>query len=200
MAELLADVRYAFRSLRKSPGFTAVAALTLALGVGANSAIFSVLNGVVLKPLQYNSPDQLVRVASQFPTMGFTKFWISPPEFFELKERNRSFSAVGAYRTGTVSVGGDDAPLRATSAGATSDLFTTLGVPAYIGRPYNADEDVPNGERVAVISYELWTRAFGSDRGIVNRSIIINGNQVRVTGVMPPGFDVADAHVEVWLP
>ena len=200
MAELFSDIRYALRALRKSPGFTTVAVLTLALGIGANSAIFSVLNGVVLKPLQYAVPAQLVRVASQFPALGFTKFWISPPEFFELKERNRSYSSIGAYRTGTVSVGGDDAPLRATSAQATSDLFSTLGVPAMLGRTYNADEDLPNAERVVLLSYELWTRAFGSDRNIVGRSIIINGNQSRVTGVMPRGFDVADAHVEVWIP
>jgi hypothetical protein len=132
--------------------------------------------------------------------MGFLKFWISPPEFFELKERNRSFSSIGGYRTGTVSVGGDEAPLRATSATATSDLFTTLGVSAMLGRAYNAEEDLPNSERVALLSYEIWTRAFGSDRNIVGRSIIINGNPVRVTGVMPRGFDVADAHVEIWLP
>ncbi|MGH7443482.1 MAG: ABC transporter permease, partial [Longimicrobiales bacterium] len=200
MAELLADVRYALRSLRKSPAFALVAILTLALGIGANSAIFSVLNGVVLRPLPYGEPDQLMRVASQFPTLGFDKFWISPPEFFELKERNRSFSDMGAYRTGTVSVGGSEAPLRATSAIATWDLFETLAVPAHMGRPYTAEEDVPNGEAVVLLSYELWQRAFGGAPDMVGRTILVNGSDARVTGVMPAGFDVADANVEVWVP
>ena len=103
MGNFVADLRYAVRSLAKSPGFTAVAVLTLALGIGANSAIFSVVNGVILKPLQYRQPGELVMITSQFPNMGFAKFWMSTPEFFELKERNRSFANIGAYRTGEVS-------------------------------------------------------------------------------------------------
>jgi putative ABC transport system permease protein len=200
MADLLADVRFTLRSLARAPGFAIVAVLTLALGIGANSAIFSVLNGVVLRPLPYGEPESLVRVASRFPGLGFDKFWISPPEFFELKERTRSFTAFGGYRTGMASVGGDDAPLRATSSIATADLFEALGVNAHLGRPFTAEEDVPGGDAVVTLSYELWQRAFGGDPGIINRTIIVNGADTRVTGVMPPGFDVADARVEVWLP
>ena len=200
MTELYADVRYALRSLARAPGFALVAILTLALGIGANSAIFSVLNGVVLRPLPYDSPGQLVRVASRFPTLGFDKFWISPPEYMELRERTRSFASFGAYRTGMSSVGGGDAPLRAVSAIATADLFETLGVPARLGRPFNAEEDLPGGVNVATISWELWQRAFGGDPAILDRTIIVNGNETQVTGVMPPGFDVADARVEIWLP
>jgi putative ABC transport system permease protein len=200
MSELITDVRYAFRSLARAPGFAFVAILTLALGIGANSAIFSVLNGVVLRPLPYESPEQLVRVASRFPTLGFDKFWISPPEYMELRERTRSFASFGAYRTGMSSVGGDDAPTRAVSSVATADLFETLGVPARLGRPFNAEDDVPGGENVVTLSYELWQRAFGGDPDILDRTIIVNGSETSVTGVMPPGFDVADARVEVWIP
>ena len=200
MTELLSDVRYAFRTLLRTPAFAAVAVLTLALGIGANSAIFSVLNGVVLRPLPYPEPEQLVRLASQFPGLGFDKFWISPPEYLELKERSRSFVAIGGYRTGTTSVGGDDSPLRVTSAGVTHDLFDALAVPAFIGRPFNAEEDLPNVERVATLSYSLWQRAFAGDRDIVGRSIIVNGNSTRITGVMPPEFDVADARIEIFVP
>jgi putative ABC transport system permease protein len=200
MADLLADVRFATRSLLRAPGFAFVAVLTLALGIGANSAIFSVLNGVVLRPLPYHEPDRLMRVASKFTGLGFEKFWISPPEFFELKERARSFESFGGYRTGMTSVGGDDAPIRATSSIATHDLFETLGVRAHLGRPFSAEEDVPGGDPVVTLSYELWQRAFGGDRDIVGRSIIVNGADTRVTGVMPPGFDVADARVEIWVP
>ncbi|MGH7465118.1 MAG: ABC transporter permease, partial [Longimicrobiales bacterium] len=200
MAELFSDVRYALRSLARAPGFAFIAILTLALGIGANSAIFSVLNGVVLRPLPYESPERLVRVASRFPTLGFDKFWISPPEYMELRERTRSFAAFGGYRTGMSSVGGGETPIRAVSSVATADLFETLGVRAQLGRPFNAEEDVPGGENVATLSWELWQRAFGGDPGIVGRSIIVNGNDTRVTGVMPPGFDVADARVEIWVP
>jgi predicted permease len=200
MNDLLTDIRYALRALRKAPGFTLVAVLTLALGIGANSAIFSVLNGVVLRPLPYAEPDELVRVASQFPTLGFDKFWISPPEYLELQERSRALTSIGGYRTGQVSIGGTATPERVTSAIATHELFTTLGVPARRGRAFNAEEDAPNAEAVVILSHELWQRAFGGDPDIVGSSIQVNGNSARVTGVMPPGFDVADAGVEIWLP
>ena len=200
MEELLKDVRYALRSLRKSPGFTTVAVLTLALGIGANSAIFSVLNGVVLRPLPYAQPEALVRIHSKFTGLGFEKFWISPPEYFELEERSRTLSSFGGYRTNQVSIGGDDAPIRATSASATASLFPTLGVQPVLGRWYTAEEDVPNGEPVVMLSYEFWQRAFGGDRNILSRPVMVNGVQARVSGVMPAGFDVADAKVEVWRP
>ena len=200
MTDVLTDVRYALRALRKSPGFTIVAVLTLALGIGANSAIFSVLNGVVLQPLPYAQPGELVRVASKFPTLGFEKFWISPPEYLELQERSRTLASIGGYRTGQVSIGGTATPERVTSAIATHELFTTLGVPARLGRPFNAEEDAPNAEAVATLSYELWRRAFGGDPAIVGNTIQVNGSAVRVTGIMPPGFDVADAGVEIWIP
>lgn len=200
MTDLLSDVRYALRALRKSPGFTIVAVLTLALGIGANSAIFSVLNGVVLQPLPYREPGELVRVASKFPALGFEKFWISPPEYLELQERSRMLASLGGYRTGQVSIGGTATPERVTSAIATHELFTTLGVPARLGRAFNAEEDQPNAESVATLSYELWQRAFGGDPAIVGQTIQVNGAATRVTGVMPPGFDVADAGVEIWIP
>ena len=199
-AELWADVKYALRALARSPGFATVAILTLALGAGANSGIFSVLNGVVLRPLAYAEPDDLVRVYSAFPGIGFDKFWISPPEYFELRERNKSFASMGGYRTGTTSVGGDDAPLRVTSAVTTADLFTTLGVTPHLGRAFTEEEAMPGAEPVALLSYELWQSAFGGADDILSRQIIVNGASTRVTGVMPPGFDVADAGVQIWRP
>jgi putative ABC transport system permease protein len=200
MNELQQDVRYAFRSLRRSPGFATVAVLTLALGIGANSAVFSVLDGVVLRPLGYREPGRLVSIASRFPTLGFERFWISPPEYFELKEWSRSFSAIGGYRAQQASVGGGESPERVTNAFATADLFTVLGVPALIGRAYTAEEDLPGAEPVAVLSYELWQRTFGGARDILERSILVNGVSTRVAGVMPPGFDVEDADIEIWQP
>jgi putative ABC transport system permease protein len=199
MNELLANIRYAVRALVRAPGFAVVTLLTLALGIGANSAIFSVLNGVVLRPLPYAEPEELVRVASRFPSLGFEKFWISPPEFFELRERVTGFASIGGYRTGMASVGGGDAPLRATSAFVTHDLFDVLGVRPLLGRTFLEEETLPNAERVNVLSYTLWQSAFGGDPSIIGRTILVNGFESRVAGVMPPGFDVADAGVQIFI-
>jgi putative ABC transport system permease protein len=200
MSEFMADVRYALRALRKSPAFTTVAVLTLALGIGANSAIFSVVNGVVLKPLSYPQPERLVGVFSQFPTLGFDKFWISPPEYLELKERSRSYEAIGGYRTGQLSIGGGDAPERVTAATATWDFFDALGVAPLYGRTYTAAEDVFGAPPVVVLSHGLWRRAFAGDPNVVGRTIDMNGLPTEVIGVMPEGFDIADAGVEAWTP
>jgi putative ABC transport system permease protein len=200
MAEFGSDMRYALRSLRKSPGFAAVAVLTLALGIGANTAIFSVVNGVVLKPLRYAEPGRLVFLATQFPTLGFDHFWMSPPEFLELREWNRSFELMGGYRAGTASIGGDERPLRVTSAVATADLFPTLGVGPALGRTFLDEEDRPGAEPVTVLSWDLWRSAFGADPAVIGRAVMVNGQLREVVGVMPEGFDIDDAGVQVWLP
>ena len=114
--ELSQDIRYAGRQLRRSPGFAAAAIFTLAVGIGANSAVFSVVNGVLLEPLPYDSPEELVTVSTAFPTMGFEQFWMSPPEYFELREWNQAFEELGAYRVGAASIETLDRPLRVPSA------------------------------------------------------------------------------------
>jgi predicted permease len=194
------DIHFALRMLRKSPGFTAVALLTLALGIGANSAIFSVVNGVLLRPLPYRDPGRLVYLYSEFPTLGFSDFWVSPPEYRELQQRAHSFSAIGAWRTGRVNVAGSDNPVRVTSAIVSAEFFTTLGVPPFMGRPFTTEEDRPNGPAVAVISHGLWQRAFGADPGLVGKQVQIDGQPTTITGIMPEGFDIQDAGVDVWRP
>src|SRR5688572_28404538 len=121
------DVIRAARSLRRTPGFTAVALLTLALGIGANTAIFSVVNGVLLKPLAYPTPGQLMYLTTRFPAFGFDQFWVSPPEYMEFREINRSFAAVGAYTTGEVNLTAGERPLRARSAAVDEHLLAALG-------------------------------------------------------------------------
>ena len=122
------DLLYAFRSLGKSPGYAAVTILTLALGIGANTAIFSVVNGVILKPLPYPAPERLVFITSQFPGLGFDQFWVSAPEFVEFAESNRSFQHVGAYRAGAVNLGTPDQPRRVELRGhVTSELMPCSG-------------------------------------------------------------------------
>lgn len=201
LERLMQDLRWALRTLRRAPGFTLVAVLTLTLGVGANTAIFSVVNGVLLEPLPFPHPQQLVYIMSQFPTLGFDQFPVDAAEFLELRERNRSFQDVGAYVTGAVNIGGDgQQPARVNSAVASPSLFTALAVPAAIGRTFTEAEALPNAAPVAVLSHELWESAFAGDHGIVGRQIEVDGAKTTVVGVMPPGFDVHDQSVELWLP
>ncbi len=200
MHTLLQDLRYSVRTLIKSPVFTSVAVLTLALGIGANSAIFSVVNGVVLKPLEYRTPSRLVFISAAFPSMGFDKFWVSAPEFREYQEWTTSFSSIGAYNTGEVSINGVDAPIRVSGGFASAELFQTLGVEARVGRVYTLEEDIAGADPVMLISHELWQRVFGADPGLVGRSIEVNGVQRTVIGIMPPKFDVDDNRVEAWIP
>jgi len=124
----LRDVRHAARNLRRTPGFALVTILTLALGIGANTAIFSVVNAVILRPLGYPHPEQLICILSQLPTMGFDQFWVSPPEFVEFQERTHAFSAVGAFTSGQANLTAPDRPRRVNSASGTAELFSVLAV------------------------------------------------------------------------
>jgi predicted permease len=200
MKALLQDLRYACRLLLRSPGFTLLAALTLALGIGANAAIFSVANSVLLKPLPYRDSGRLMIIYSQFPTMGFNRFWVDPMEFTDFSRWNRSFKSVGAYATGEVNVSGRGEPVRAAAAVVSSGLFTTLGVDAKLGHYVTAAEDLPNTEKVVVLSDGLWRRAFAADPQILGRRIRVDGDDRTVVGVMPPGFTIGNERVEIWLP
>jgi putative ABC transport system permease protein len=195
------DARWALRGLLRAPGFAVVAILTLALGIGANTAIFSVVNGVLLEPLPYPRSQELVFITSQFPTLGFDQFPVDAAEYLELKERNRSFQDLGAYVTSAVNIGGEgQQPARVTSAIATASLFTTLGVPARVGRTFTPAEMLPNAAPVAVLSSELWESVFGGDRDIVGKQIDVEGVKTTVVGIMPPGFDIHDQGVKFWQP
>ena len=166
MDAFLRDVRHAIRNLLRTPGFAIVTILTLALGIGANTAIFSVVNAVILRPLGYPQPDRLVFISSQFPKMGFDQFWVSPPEFLELQERARSFSGDRRVRDRP------GEPDRGRSSAAREhrppcrpELFKVLGVNPMLGRGFDAAETLPNGAQVAMLSYETWQSAFGGQRG-----------------------------------
>jgi putative ABC transport system permease protein len=194
------EVMHAARGLLRRPGFTVVAVVTLGLGIGANTAIFSVVNGVVLEPLEYPESEKLVLLTSSFPTMGFTDFWISPPEYMQISERMRSFDVVGAFYTFQSSIGGDDQPERVNSTAVSWQLFQALRVAPRMGRFFTEEEDQPGGPNVAVLSYELWQRSFGGDPQIVGRAIDVDGTMTDVIGVMPEGFDVDESETEIWLP
>src|SRR4051812_12647581 len=197
---MLQHMRYAFRTLAKSPGYAAVTILTLALGIGANTAIFSVVNGVLLKPLPYPRSDRLLFFTSTFPGLGFDRFWVSVPEWSEFKERNRSFQDVGAYREGAVNLGTPERPRRVNSALVTPQLLDVLGVPPLRGRLFTDVDSRPGAEDVGIISSTTWQSDFGRDETVVGRVIQVDGTPTRIVGIMPPAFDIHDERIEVILP
>ena len=200
MEGLVRDVRHAVRNLARSPGFAIVTVLTLALGIGANTAIFSVVNAVILRPLRYPRPDRLIYISSQFPQMGFDQFWVSPPEFMEFQERTRAFAVVGAFATGEANLTAPDRPRRVNTVQASTDLFKVLGVNPLYGRTFDAAETRPNGPLVTILSNELWGSAFGARPEVIGSQVEVNGLSRTIIGIMPSSFDVADQHVELWNP
>ena len=188
MHTFLQDLKYALRMLKKNPAFTAVAILTLAVGIGANSAIFSVLNSVLLRPLPYRQPEQLVRVYSEFPTMKLQKFWLSPPELLDIQREAKSWEAIGAWAPGGQNVGTESEPLRVTSAAITRSLIDVLGVQPQRGRNFTEEEDRVGGPRVAIISHGLWQKGFGGASDIIGKQIQVNAATTTVVGVMPASF------------
>ncbi len=205
------DLRHAVRSLLRAPAYTAVTILTLALGIGANTAIFSIVNGVILRPLAYPKPEQLMYLTTQFPAFGFEQFWVSPPEYFEFREINRSFSAVGAFTTGEVNLTAGNRPLRVRAASVNDDLLTALGVPPAMGRLFRAGEADLSGPPpkpgappiplppIVILSHDLWQTAFGG-QNVVGQTVEVNGLMREVVGIMPPGTDVMDNRTEIWMP
>ncbi|HEY5401669.1 MAG TPA: ABC transporter permease [Pyrinomonadaceae bacterium] len=199
----LQDLKYALRMLRKYPAFTFVAILTLALGIGANSAIFSVVNSVLLRELPYRQPGQLVRVYSEFPTMQLQKFWLSPPELLDIQREAKSWEAIGAWAPGGQNIGTESEPLRVTSAAVTRSLIEVLGVQPERGRNFSEEEDRNGGPNVAIISHGLWQRGFGGTSDIIGKQILVNSQSTTVIGVMPLNFAFppgSNDQVEVLIP
>src|SRR5688572_27803930 len=154
------DLRYAIRSLWRQPGFAIITVLTLALGIGANTAVFSVVNGVLLRPLPYPEAERLEFITSKFPGLGFEQFWISTPAFLEFRDHNQSFESVGAYVTSAVNFG-TSPPTRPVSAQVTPELMPTLGVHPFLGRWFTAGDSGPNAPPVTILSWELWQQSLG---------------------------------------
>ena len=203
MQTFLQDLKYALRMLKKNPAFTAVAILTLAVGIGANSAIFSVVNSVLLRPLPYGQPGQLVRVYSEFPTMKLQKFWISVPEFLDIQREAKSWEAIGAWAPGGRNVGTESEPLRVTSALVTRSLIDVLGVQPERGRNFTEEEDRNGGPGVAIISHGLWQKGFGGASDIIGKQIQVNSATTTVVGVMPANFAFppgSNDQVEILVP
>ena len=208
--DLVQDVRYTIRSLAKSSGFTGVVVVTLALGIGANVAIFTIAHGVLLRPLAYPNPDQLLYLTAESPAVGGTRNALSAAEYTEFRQMTRSFAEVGAYSTGgtayttgEVNLTAGDRPLRVRSVSVDAHLLTALGIPPEQGRFFSSEETsrwrgtLP--PPIAILSHELWRTAFGG-RLFVGQTVEIEGRPHEIVGIMPPGADVMDNHTQVWLP
>ena len=200
------DVRFAARVLRRAPGFSAVAVLTMALGIGANAAIFSILNGVILRPLPYPKSGQLMYVSAQHPAVGAGAVSLSPPEYQELREVNRSFAAIGAFAPGAgeVNLTAPDRARSVRNANVDEHLFDALGLQAVQGRLFargETDRTDPAGfsPPVAILWYELWQTAFGG-QPIIGKTVEVNSRPREVIGIMQPGADVLNNRTEIWLP
>ncbi|HVR98291.1 MAG TPA: ABC transporter permease [Thermoanaerobaculia bacterium] len=194
------DLGYSLRLLLRSPGFTVVAVATLALGIGASVTIFSIVKSVLLSPLPYRDPGQLVAVFSEFPALGFNKFWLSPPEYLELKERMHSFQDLGAYSNIPVNVMGREEPFRAEALELSASVFTTLRLQPEIGRLFTPAEDRPGVEPVVVLGTDLWRQAFEGDPGIVGRRVSVDGIDRTVVGVVPSDSTLAGRRIDLYLP
>src|SRR5262245_12702149 len=204
------DLRYGARMLLKRPEFTLAAVLTLALGIGANTAMFTIVHGALLRPLDYPKPDQLMYLTAEAPAIGGARNALSAPEYTEFRQMNQSFAAVGAYSTGgaayttsEVNVTAGDRPLRARSISVDAHLLKALSIQPEQGRFFSDEETVrwtgTLPPPIAILSHELWRTAFGG-RPIVGQKVEIEGRPLEIVGIMPPGADVMDNHIQVWLP
>jgi putative ABC transport system permease protein len=196
---LLRDIRYGFRMLLKHKGFTAVAIIALALGIGANTAIFSLVNGVLLRPLPFPQAERIVYFEGRNPSHGITDSNVSYLDFTDWSQQRDLFAAAAAYWTASANLGGEGAePERVSRAGVTNSFFNVLGVQPRLGRAFLPDEDQPETMNVAIISDGLWKRRFASDPGIVGKKIQVNARPVTIVGVMPAGFEYPE-QTQIWV-
>src|ERR1700719_2195091 len=200
MESFLQDCRYAVRMLARNPGFTLIAVLALALGIGANSAIFSLVNAVILKPLPYEKPEQLVQLWMRFTNIGIPndQNWVSAPEFVDLQQ-NQSLSHLAAISSDSFNINISGTPERIDSAVVSTSFFPLLGVQAQLGRVFLPEEGQPGRQHVVLLSDGLWRRRFGADPAIPGRKVVMNGQSYLITGVLAPGFQMP-LESDVWTP
>jgi len=193
------DVKYSVRTLRKAPAFAAVAIVTLALGIGANTAIFSAVDAILIRPLPYSQPDRLVMVWEDATAAGFPRNTPAPGNYTEWTRLNRVFTGIAATASGSANVTGDGTPEQLNGRRVTSNFFSVLGVQPVVGRTFTEQED-RDGARVVVISHGLWLRRYAGDTSIVGRTLQLNGNAWQVVGVMPRSFVFRRNDIDYWTP
>ncbi len=199
METLFKDIRYGIRSLLKRPVFTAIAVLTLALGIGANTAIFSVLNAVLLRPLPYVDADRIVRIDETEERGGMG---VSPPNLLDFQQQNHSFENIAGYAEGSFILTGAGEPLRLQSVNVSHNMFSVLGIKPLLGRSFSEADERQGQNQVALIGYGLWQRRFRGEKDLVGRQITLDGKSYSVLGVMPREFEfpIQTERVEVWVP
>ncbi len=200
MNTFLQDLRYGARILLKQPGFTLVAVITLALGIGANTAIFSLVNSILLRPLPFREPDRVVRMVQASPKLGLPTWGVSQADFAAYRDQNRSFETVAIYSNTATNLTGEGEPERLPVASVTADFFKVFGVNPLLGRTFVEGEDAPGKNVVCVISYAFWQRRFGGDQNILGRMLNLNNTPTQVVGVMPAEFKFPRREVDLWLP
>ena len=199
MTKLLQDLRYGFRTLIKKPGFVLVAVVTLALGIGGSTAIFSVVNAALIKGLPYRSSDQLYHLWERTPQKEFNKREFSYPDYQDYQQ-NSVFDGLAAYSGAGAILSGSGEPESVPAVRASANFLNVLGVDPIVGRTFQPDEDKPGGPKVTILTYGLWQRRFGGDASIVGRAITINGESYTVIGVLPASFQFALRPADLWLP
>ena len=200
MSTLLKDLQYGLRMLARSPGSTVVAMIALALGIGANSAIFSVVNAVLLRPLPYKDASRLIVIWETKLSKGILQEKVSPPDYRDWVEQQREFEKIAALREQPAVLTGGQLPERVETALISPSAFELLGVKAGLGRTFLSEEAEPGRNRVALLSYGFWQRRFGGDSGILGRKAIVDGNSLTIVGVMPRDFRLLDTPSELWTP
>lgn len=193
------DVKFGARMLARTPSVTLLAIATLALGIGANSAVFTVVYGVLLRPLPFAEPERLVTLSNTIPAAGVRSFPFSQPEFFEHRANNDAFAAIGAYTSANLTLTGGDAPQRTAAARVSANFFEVLGSTPALGRTFPADADQPGAERAVLLSHGFWQRHFAGDRAAIGQSLMLDGAPHTVMGVLPPDFRFP-ATAELWVP
>ncbi len=199
-ADTMQDFRFALRMFRKSPGFAAIVVLTLALGIGANSTIFSIINAVMLRPLPYANADRVMMLYESNPSRGFPQFSASPANFSDWRDQNRSFEHVAALTAGWFGFSANGAAERIMGTETTSGFFQMLGVNPVLGRAFSEEEYQKGKTNVALLNYGFWQRGFGGDPSAIGKAITIDGKSCTIIGVLPKGFDFEDSKSDVWIP
>ena len=199
MDSFLKDIRYGVRGLLKRPGFTVIVVVTLALGIGANTTIFSVVNAVLLRPLPYKEPDRLIRVWESNPGRGWPEFSTSAPNFKDWQKQQTVFEQLAAQELSTFNLAGDGPPERIAAASVTANLFPMLGATPALGRSFLPEEEQAGHDRVVILSHGLWQRRFGGDQTLPGKTIRLNGESYTVVGIMPADFQSTGMR-ELWTP
>jgi putative ABC transport system permease protein len=200
LADIGHDLRFAARVLLKNPGFAAVAVIALALGIGANSAIFSVVNTVLLRPLPYRNPDRVVMVFEDNSKLGYPRDTPAPANYIDWRDQNKVFDAMAAMAEVSLNLTGDGEPERLDGHRVSASFFPVLGVDPQLGRRFSSEEDQPGQNRVVILSHALWQRRFAGDASIVGKTITLNGAGFQVVGVMPAGFQFPTREDQFWMP